>query len=84
MTTITVLRPLRVQSPRAAAVAARLFLSLLEMFEQKAMQRSERSQARIRAKEAAELRAYATQLQSQDPRFAADLLAAADRHQAAD
>ena len=81
MTTITILRPLQVQAPRAAAIAAGLFLSMLERFEQRASQRIERSQAITRAKEAAAVRAYAIELQSRDPRYAADLLAAADRHQ---
>lgn len=36
---------------------------------------------RDRAREAAEVRAWATKLQRSDPGFAADLLAAADRHE---
>lgn len=81
MTTITVLRPVQVQPPRAAAWAARAFLRLLAWFENAADSRAQRSRTHTRATEAAAVRAYAQQVEAFDPRFAADLRAAADRHQ---
>ena len=84
MTTITVLRPIKVQPPRAAAWAARAFLKLLAWFESAADSRAQRSRVNSRATEAAAVRAYAYEVEALDPRFAADLRAAADRHQCAD
>ncbi|HZF80045.1 MAG TPA: hypothetical protein VEZ89_09650 [Rubrivivax sp.] len=84
MTTITVLRPLQVQPPRAAALLAKAFIALLAHFEARSVQRSRRSEKRIRAEEAARVRAYADEVQMLDPRYAADLRAAADRHQCQD
>jgi hypothetical protein len=81
MTTITVLRPVAVRPPRAAAWAARAFLQLLSWFEAAAERRAERQRATDRALEAANLRAYAAEVEIRDPSFAADLRAAADRHQ---
>jgi hypothetical protein len=81
MTTITILRPAKVQAPRAAAWAARAFLTLLAWFEKSADQRAQRALVITRASEAAAVRAYADEVQALDPRFAADLRAAADRHE---
>ena len=84
MTTITVLRPVFVPQPRAAAWAARAFVQLLSWFESSAEHRALRRRARGRAAEAAAVRAYAHEMEFRDPRFAADLRAAADRHQIAE
>lgn len=81
MTTITILRPTQVRAPRAAAWAARAFLTLLSWFERSADQRAQRTREITRATEAAAVRAYADEVQAMDPRFAADLRAAADRHE---
>lgn len=81
MTIITVLRPVAVQPPRAAAWAAGTFLALLTWFESSADRHAQRSRAINRATEAAAVRAYAHEIETRDPRFAADLRAAADRHQ---
>jgi hypothetical protein len=81
MTTITVLRPAKVRAPRAAAWAAQAFLSLLTWLENAADRRAQHSRAINRATEAAAVRAYADEVQAHDPRFAADLRAAADRHE---
>lgn len=81
MTTITILRPVKIQAPRAAAWAARAFLTMLAWFERSADQRAQRSREINRATEAAAVRAYADEVQARDPRFAADLRAAADRHE---
>ena len=81
MTTITVHSPIKVAVPRAARWAANAFSKLLAWFimlsETRAVQRSQAE----RASEAAAVRAYAHRFAGHDPRFAADLLAAADRHE---
>ena len=84
MTTITVVSPLAVQEPRGAVWAAWAFGHLLTWFVRAAERRALRRQALSRATEAAAVRAYAHDLEALDPRFAADLRAAADRHQLAD
>lgn len=84
MTTITVRTPSPVAAPRAAALAARLFTRVLDGLEgigrARAMAALSRMEA-TRVTEAARLRLYAQQCERQDPRFAADLYAAADRHE---
>jgi hypothetical protein len=81
MTTITVHTPVPVRTPRAAAWAAVLFTGLLNWFESGASKRQERREAADRCAEAAAVREYAHRFASHDPRFAADLMAAADRHE---
>lgn len=81
MTTITVHAPVPVRTPRAAAWAAVLFTGLLSWFESGAAKRQERRAAADRGTEAAAVREYANRFASHDPRFAADLMAAADRHE---
>lgn len=80
-TTINVLSPIKVKAPRAARWAAMGFVRLLGWFEQGTEARAVRHRAITRATEAAAVRAYAYEIEARDPRFAADLLAAADRHQ---
>jgi hypothetical protein len=84
MTTITVQRPLEVLEPRAAAVAAAIFGRLMTWLESSRAQRAESRERADRAAEAAAVRQYAQRYASHDPRFAADLLAAADRHETSD
>ena len=79
MTTISVLRPVAVRQPPGAAWAAAAFVHLLAWFERSAQRRETMN----RATEAAAVRAYAQELEDRDPRFAADLRAAADRHESA-
>jgi len=81
MTTVTIHTPVAVRTPRAAAWAALLFTGLLNWFESSAAKRQERRQAVDRGAEAASVREYANRFASHDPRFAADLMAAADRHE---
>jgi hypothetical protein len=81
MTTITVQRPVAVRVPRATAWAADTFARLAGWVERSSKARAERSRAATRATEAAAVRAYAHRYASHDPRFAADLMAAADRHE---
>jgi len=84
MTTITVQRPLSVREPRAAVYAAALFSQLMALLQRDRARRAERREASERIAEAAAVRQYALRSASHDPRFAADLLAAADRHELAD
>ena len=81
MTTVTVHTPVAVRVPRAAAVAAEVFANFLSWFEHKAETTAVRREATDRAAEAAAVREYAHRFASHDPSFAADLLAAADRHE---
>lgn len=83
MTTITVHTPTPVRSPRGAALAANLMARLLAALEAAGTARAAlaaRRQAATRVAEAAQTRRYAQQWMDRDPRFAADLMAAADRH----
>jgi len=84
MTTITVYTPVKVRAPRAADWAAMAFTRLLSWFETSSAQRQERREKADRSAEAAAVRQYAVSFASHDPRFAADLMAAADRHERAE
>ena len=81
MTTITVNAPVKVTAPRGARIAAVWFGRLLTRLGDMAEQRVEHRALASRVREASEVRAYALSLMAQDPRFAADLFAAADRHE---
>jgi hypothetical protein len=81
MTSITVQSPSKVAAPRAAGVAASLFAGLVAWFNGRSQARAERAAQADRAQEATAVRQYAQRFASHDPRFAADLLAAADRHE---
>jgi len=83
MTTITVNTPAKVVAPRGALIAATWFAALLNWVEAKADQRQVHRQLAARIAEAASVRQYAQEVRLHDPRFAADLLAAADRHERA-
>lgn len=84
MTTITVQTPVKVPAPYAARLAAAGFLSFLAWFQRTSAARAERQARTDRIREAAAVRDYAQRFASEDPRFAADLLAAADRHELID
>lgn len=84
MTTISVHTHAPVAVPRGAVWAATVAARLLGWFDamgaaQAAATARRREATRIL--EAGQLRRYAQQWASRDPRFAADLLAAADRHE---
>ena len=81
MTTITVIAPAKVAVPRAAPVAAALFLSFLSWLQRVGEARTARVKAAELAAEAARVRVHAYQMARHDPRLAADLLAAVDRHE---
>lgn len=65
----------RIRAPRGARLAAQLFTRGAALFSRP------QPAAPSRAQEAAELREMATRVQSTDPGFAADLFAAASRHE---
>jgi hypothetical protein len=78
MTTATVHTPSPVATPRGAIAAAWLAAKLVLAFRYVTAPVAVKPRSRI--SEAAELRAYARHM-CDDPRFAADLFAAADRHE---
>ena len=83
MVTMTVHTPSPVAAPRGAALAANLMAQVLNWLEAVGHRRATAATRRRESKrvmEAAELRRYAQTWVGHDPRFAADLLAAADRH----
>ena len=80
MSTITVNAPVKTVAPRGAQIAATWFVSFLTWLETLSHRREESRQMAGRQDEAARVRTYAQQIMGHDPRFAADLFAAADRH----
>jgi hypothetical protein len=87
MTTLTTRHPIAVATPRGAdwAAAAWIAVSRLGMQLQGwAQQRGKHAAATGRVSEANRLRHVARGFMSSDPRFAADLFAAADRHERAE
>jgi hypothetical protein len=84
MTAITVQSPISIAVPRASRWAAAAFIGLLNWLEQHHALRAERQLQADRIAEACAVREYARRYATHDPRFAADLLAAADRHERAD
>ena len=87
MTTLTTHNPIAVAAPRAAAWAASAWIAMSRIGMQlmtQARQGSERAAGVGRVSEANRLRNVARGFMSSDPRFAADLYAAADRHERAE
>jgi hypothetical protein len=86
-TTTTFHTPAPVRVPRAAPLAAwlaeQLILALRALSRRLSAAPAAQAAARQRGRvaEAAALRRHAQQLMGADPRFAADLFAAADRHE---
>jgi hypothetical protein len=87
MTSITVTgMPAAVRAPRGAEWAARVAAAAWRLLSQRRAARDQSSEpqsARDVARAAAAVRVMARQYAATDPGFAADLLAAADRHEAA-
>jgi hypothetical protein len=83
MTTLTTLVPAAVPVPRGAPVAARLFGALLRAFQRAGADRVAKASRAARVKEAAATRRHAMRHLAHNPRFAEDLLAAAERHERA-
>jgi hypothetical protein len=81
MTVLTVHTPAPVQVPRFAPLAATLFARLLQALEAGGRALAASHAAAERQRQARELRQFALQHAGHDPRFAADLMAAADRHE---
>lgn len=81
MVSITVNTPARVAAPHGASLAAALFTRALGWFQSRHQQRLSEHGVNTRASEAARVRRFAEQVMNDDPRFAADLFAAADRHE---
>lgn len=81
MTTITVNTPARVGVPIGATLAAEFFLRLLAGFTTVRRQHSQTLGEASRVGDAARVRRMAQEVMAEDPRFAADLFAAADRHE---
>lgn len=81
MTTITIQKPATIRVPRAAPIAAAIAFKFLDAIERFVTTRREQRAEASRIAEANVVRRYADQVRSFDPRFAADLSAAADRHE---
>ena len=86
MTTITVHTPATVATPRGAQWAAQAFAFVADWLTYASARSSAQKIARqtqnLRALESRRVRTYAQSVVSFDPRYAADLMAAADRHEA--
>jgi len=80
MSQITLYAPAPVAVPRGAEWAARAFAGLLQLAERVWNGNSERRAHLRRLNEAAALRRVAAGISLNDPSFANDLFAAADRH----
>ena len=86
MTTLITHTPIAVHTPRAAAWGASAWISVVRAVSHLQglfSQDGERAGVMGRVSEANRLRAVAQGFMSSDPRFAADLFAAADRHERA-
>ena len=81
MSTILVHTPATVSSPRGAVWAGWLASRLVDALRSLSHRREAHRAESARVAEAAALRAYAHDIAPGDPRFAADLYAAADRHE---
>jgi hypothetical protein len=81
MTTITIHAPATVQVPRFAPIAAQLFLRLLDVCERTLTDFRQRKEESGRIAQANAVRRMADSVRDTDPRFASDLMAAADRHE---
>ncbi len=84
MTTITVQAPQRVAAPRGAVLGAWAFqavITAVERLNAAHQARALRREMSARISDAAGVRRYAQRMEQYDARFAADLYAAADRHE---
>lgn len=87
MTTLTTRHPIAVATPPGAAWAAAAWVAVSRLgtpLRAWMHQRSERAAMTGRVAEANRLRRVARGFMSSDPRFSADLFAAADRHERAE
>jgi hypothetical protein len=81
MTTVTVHTPAHVAEPRGARVAVAAVLALREAYASLRQGMARHHAYRSRVAEAARVRAMAREVARHDPRVAAEMLAAADRHE---
>jgi hypothetical protein len=81
MTTVTVHTPAQVAEPRGARAAVAAVLALREAFAALRRGLAHQRAFRNRVAEAAKVRAMARQMNRHDPRVAAEMYAAADRHE---
>jgi hypothetical protein len=81
MTTVTVHTPAQVAEPRGARVAVAAVLALREAYAALRRGLAQHRIYRSRVAEAAKVRAMARQMARHDPRVAAEMYAAADRHE---
>ena len=81
MTHVSVVRPAPIATPRGSRWAAGLALRLQDLLRSGFALLQARRHLRSRAEEATAVRRLADEMRVQDPRFAADLYAAADRHE---
>jgi hypothetical protein len=81
MTSITIHTPATVATPLGAKLAAAAFGRVLTWMTSLVQTGIERIDMNDRTTEANRVRMFANEMLSQDPRFAADLYAAADRHE---
>jgi hypothetical protein len=81
MTSITIHAPATVAAPLGSQIAADAFGRVLAWFSSVADAQVAQRQDVDRVTEANRVRRFANEMLGQDPRFAADLYAAADRHE---
>jgi hypothetical protein len=81
MSTVTMRAPIRFASSRVLHSVLAGFGKLMAALDRFGAEFARRHLRAQRLSEAAALRAFALQYASHDPRFASDLLAAADRHE---
>lgn len=81
MTTATVHTAATVVAPRGAGWAAALYLAVARAWQRRQQARLARAEAAAVARDTRHVRALADEMALQDPRFAADLYAAADRQE---
>jgi hypothetical protein len=81
MSTVSLARAAVIPVPRGAVWAAQFWMALQTSFDRRVAKRAELTAAQRVLREAAEVRELASQWARQDPRMAAELSAAADRHE---
>ncbi len=81
MTTVTVHTPAQVVEPRGARAAVAAVLALRQAWASLRAGLAQHRAYRSRVAEAAKVRAMANQMARHDPRVAAEMYAAADRHE---
>jgi len=74
---VTNLPVLHIEQPRGATLVGRIY----DYFAGVAERHEAKSAEALRAYEAEQVRRYAREIENQDPGFAADLFAAANRHE---